>query len=122
MGSSDLKFTEKQKEAAVFGLYQISLSENDLPEDEIVFLKRIGSKLGKVFNHRSISSFLTKNSSKQISELRRFSKAQKEWFVLAAFPMINPDKILFDEEFTVSTAFLKVMGISSKEAFRIVSK
>tara|TARA_B100000795_G_scaffold72197_2_gene50913 strand:+ start:31108 stop:31236 length:129 start_codon:yes stop_codon:yes gene_type:complete len=42
MGSSDLKFTEKQKEAAVFSLYQISFNENDLPEDEIVFLKRIG--------------------------------------------------------------------------------
>jgi len=78
--------------------------------------------LGKVLNYLSISFFLTKNASKQVSELRRFSIAQKEWFVLAAFSMTNSDKMRFDEEFTVSTAFLKVMGISSKEAFRIVSK
>ncbi|MEJ6796930.1 MAG: hypothetical protein QNK63_09480 [Flavobacteriales bacterium] len=122
MENSDLKFTEKQKEAAVFGLYQMSLSDNDLAEDEIVFLKRIGSKLGNAFSHFSISTFITENSSKQISELRRFSKEQKEWFILAAFSMVNPDTILFDDGFTVSTAFLKVMGISNEEAFHIVSQ
>lgn len=77
MGNLDLNFTQKQKEAALFALHQIARSDNDLAENEINFLKRIGESIGEVFNHLSISSLITGNSSNQISELKNLSKSQK---------------------------------------------
>ena len=70
-----------------------------------------------MFNHLSISSLITGNPSNQISELKNFSKSQKEWFVTASFSIIN-----CDEKFTVSNAFLRIMDISNEEVVQIVSK
>jgi len=117
-----LRFTQEQKEAAIYALYQISRSDEFLDESEIEFLSRVGDLLGEVFDHLSITKLMVKNSPEHLSSLLTYNAAQKEWFVIAAYAMINCDNKLFDEEFTMAQGFFNIMGINSDEASRIVMK
>lgn len=119
---NSLRFTTEQKQAAIYALYQISKSDNHLDENEIAFLTRVGELLGEVFDHLSISSLLVKNSPEHLNSLMTYNSAQKEWFVIAAYAMINCDDKLFDEEFTVAQGFFNVMDIDAAKAQSIISK
>jgi len=119
---NNLRFDSEQKQAAIYALYQISKSDDYLDETEIEFLSRVGELLGEVFDHLSISKLMVKNSPEHMHALMTFNSAQKEWFVIAAYAMINCDDKLFDEEFTMAQGFFNVMGINSEKAQEIISK
>ncbi len=117
-----LRFTIEQKQAAIYALYQISKSDSDLAESEIEFLSRVCELLGEVFDHLSISKFLVKNSPVHLHALMTYNSAQKEWFVIAAYAMLNCDSKLFDEEFTVAQGFFNVMNIDKDNAQKMIAK
>ena len=121
MNFDDLLFTQNQKEAAIYALYQIARSDEDLAEEEISFIKDVGLKLGEVFDYMSVSSLIVKNSSQHITELKNFSEKQKGWFIVAVYTLINSDSRLFDEEFCMANGFFNAMGISKEDAVNLVS-
>lgn len=121
MITNGLNFTETQRKAAIYGLYQIARSDFEFDDTEIDFLKKIGESLGEVFDHMSISNLIVENASSQINSLKTFNKKQKEWFVVASYSMINSDNKLFDEEFNVANGLFKAMGISQEKAVSLIS-
>jgi len=120
--SGSLRFTNPQKEAAIYGLYQIARSDSELAENEIDLITKVGELLGEVFDHMSISKLIVKNSYEHVNELMKFSDVQKEWFIVASYAMINCDNKLVEEEFTIAHGFFQVMGISSEKATDVIKK
>ncbi len=122
MNLNHLGLTEKQKEAIIYALYQIARSDNELVDSEISFITAVSEKLGTIFNHLSVSTFITKNSSEYFKILCTLNKQQKEFFIIATFTMINKDDRLLDEEFSLTNQFFRAMGIKSEEAVTIISR
>ncbi len=115
-------FTQEQKEAIIYSLYQIARSDEDLADDEVAFIKVVGDFLGEVFDYMSINSFISKSALVYMKTLNELTECQKEWYVVAVYSLINSDQKLFDEEFSVSNGFLNGMGITTARANAIISK
>ncbi len=120
--TKSLRFNQEQKQAIIYALYQISKSDDHLDESELQFLSRVGELLGEVFDYLSISKLLVRNSPDHLRALMTFDDAQKEWFVIASYAIINSDDKLYDEEFTMAHRFFNVMDMSSEKAQEIIRK
>jgi len=107
--------TLSQKKAMVYAFYQIAKSDNELAEDEITFLQKIGDKLGETFGHLSISQLIVTNTTEHIKHLKSLNSNQKNWFVINALAVINADKRLYDEEFSVANGFFAIIGYTPEK-------
>ncbi|MFK7755712.1 MAG: hypothetical protein AB8B53_02145 [Flavobacteriales bacterium] len=121
MNLEHLALTEAQKEAVIYALYQIARSDNDLVDSEVSFLSAVSEQFGQVFDHLSVSKFITKNSSEQFKMLCTLNDAQKDFFVVATYAMINQDDKLLDEEFSLTNQFFRAMGIAHEKAVMTIS-
>ena len=107
-------FTDEQKQAILFSLFDIANSDNEFHAKEIEFFDQIGSLLNYPTGDNILDEYLEADKEKVFESLNDFSDIQKDWYIVIVYGMVHADGKVLDEELADAERFLEGMGISKE--------
>ena len=116
-------FTDEQKKAILFSLFDIANSDNEFHAKEIEFFDQIGNLLNYQTGENILDEYLEADKEKVFESLNDFTDSQKDWYIVTVFGMIHADGKVLDEELADAERFLSgIMGISKERINDAIQK
>ena len=115
-------FTDEQKKAILFSLFDIANSDDEFHAKEIEFFDQIGKLLNYPTGESILDEYLEADKEKVFESLNDFSESQKDWYIVIVYGMIHADGKVLDEELADAERFLIGMGISKERINETIKK
>ena len=116
-------FTDEQKKAILFSLFDIANSDDEFHAKEIEFFDQVGNLLNYPTGENILDEYLEADREKVFKSLNDLSDSQKDWYIITVFGMIHADGKVLDEELTDAERFLSgIMGISKERINDAIQK
>ncbi len=115
-------FTDEQKKAILFSLFDIANSDDEFHAKEIEFFDQIGNLLNYPTGESILDEYLEADKEKVFDSLNDFSDSQKDWYIVIVYGMVHADGKVLDEELADAERFLEGMGISKERINDAIQK
>jgi hypothetical protein len=115
-------FTDEQKKAILFSLFDIANSDDEFHAKEIEFFDQIGNLLNYPTGESILDEYLEADKEKVFESLNDFSDSQKDWYIVIVYGMVHADGKVLDEELADAERFLEGMGISKERINDAIQK
>ena len=115
-------FTDEQKKAILFSLFDIANSDDEFHAKEIEFFDQIGNLLNYPTGESMLDEYLEADKAIVFESLNDFSDSQKDWYIVIVYGMVHADGKVLDEELADAGRFLEGMGISKERINDTIQK
>jgi len=108
-------FTDEQKQAILFSLFDIANSDDEFHAKEIEFFDQIGNLLNYPTGDEILDDYLKADREKVFESLNDFSDSQKDWYIVIVYGMVHADGKVLDEELAISKRLNNIACFCSSE-------